>query len=459
MSSSSPTPAKVGLLTATAIVIASMVGTGVFGSLGFQVAGIPSGFPILLLWFLGGVISFCGAVCYAEIASMFPHSGGEYHLLSKSFSPFLGFLSGWLSVTVGFAAPIALNATLMGSYLGSIFEMTDPVSLAGNWKVPTHVFVFSLPVVLLVTLVHLGKISFIGRFQELFTYGKVALIVLLGTLGFVLGTRQPVSFLPADGDWGLVTSESFATSLVFVLYAYTGWNAATYMMDEVRNPEKNVPVALLLGTLFVTVLYLFVNASFLYSTPIESMKGQPEVGLIAAETFLGPKGGTAMGILISFGLISSISSMVWAGPRVSAAIGRDHPKFRLLERVNRNGVPALAILIQSTIVVALLLTATFEQLINYVQALLILSSLMVVVGVIWLRIRRPEWKRPYRAWGYPVTPILFSGFSLYVLWFQVKLKPVESAWGLLTLAVGAVLYFFISRRESGEIPPSDEKTA
>ncbi len=438
--SSSGTAAKVGLLTAVAIVIANMVGTGVFGSLGFQVAGIPSGFPILLLWLIGGVISFCGALCYAELASMFPRSGGEYHLLSETWNPFIGFLAGWLSVTVGFAAPIALNATLLGTYLGNIFECSS--------------FWFSIPAVLLVTMIHLGQVSFIGKFQEWFTYGKVALIIVLGLLGFVLGTRQPVSFLPAEGDLDLITSGPFAISLVYVLYAYTGWNAATYMMDEVKKPERNVPLALLIGTAVVTALYLFINASFLYSTPIGDMAGEAEVGLIAAETFLGPKGGVAMGILIGFGLISSISSMVWAGPRVSAAIGRDHKGFSLLSRTNRNGVPGIAILVQSVIVMILLVSATFEQLINYVQALLTISSLMVVIGVFYLRLKRPDIPRPYRAWGFPFTPAIFALISGYVLWFQLKDRTTEFLFGLLTLGIGAVVYAFLPALKSR----SDEKT-
>ncbi|MDA8908832.1 MAG: amino acid permease [Verrucomicrobiales bacterium] len=447
--STSAAAAKVGLLTATAIVIANMVGTGVFGSLGFQVAGIPSGFPILLLWLIGGVISFCGALCYAELASMFPRSGGEYHLLSETWNPFVGFLAGWISVTVGFAAPIALNASLMGEYLGNIFEMKRLIPVFGL-ELRLYVLVFSIPVVIFVTLIHLGRISFIGKFQELFTYGKVALILVLGLLGFVLGTRQPVSFLPAEGDFDLIASGPFAISLVYVLYAYTGWNAATYMMDEVKRPERNVPLALLIGTAVVTALYLFINASFLYSTPIEDMAGEAEVGLIAAETFLGPKGSVAMGILISFGLISSISSMVWAGPRVSAAIGRDHKGFSLLSRANRNGVPAIAILVQSVIVMILLLSATFEQLINYVQALLTISSLMVVIGVFYLRIKRPEIHRPYRAWGFPVTPALFAIISSYVLWFQLKDRTTEFLYGLLTLGIGLVVYLFLPAMKSNQ---------
>lgn len=418
---------KVGLATAIAIVVANMIGTGVFGSLGFQVAGIPSGFPILVLWLVGGLVSFCGAVCYAELASIFPKSGGEYHLLSKAWNPFIGFLAGWLSVTVGFAAPVAANAALLGGYMGSI------TGLSPLW--------FGIPVVVLVALVHLGKLSSIGIFQSGFTYAKVALILVLGLLAFFLGTAQPLSFLPKEGDGQLIASSGFAISLVYVLYAYTGWNAATYMMDEVRRPEKTVPLALLIGTAFVTVLYVFINLAFLYSTPIEKMAGQAEVGLIAAESILGPKGGMIMGILISFGLISTISSMTWAGPRVTAAIGRDHSRFQILGKLNKNGVPALAVLLQAAIVILLVASATFEQLINYVQALLTISSLMVVVGLVVLRVRRPDLHRPYRAWGYPLTPLTFGGLSLYVLWFQIQQKTVEFLYGLGTLGLGVVIYF------------------
>jgi len=438
MSSSAPGSAtgKIGLATAVAIVVANMIGTGVFGSLGFQVVGIPSGFPIMMLWLLGGIVSFCGAVCYAELASIFPKSGGEYHLLSKAWNPFLGFLAGWLSVTVGFAAPVAMNAVLLGEYMEKI------TGLSPLW--------FGIPVVVLVTLVHLGKLSSIGIFQSGFTYAKVALIVVLGLLAFALGTAQPISFLPEKGDGALIASGDFAVSLVYVLYAYLGWNAAIYMMDEVRRPEKTVPLALLLGTAIVTVLYVFINAAFLYATPIGKMAGQPQVGLIAAESILGARGGMVMGILISFGLISTISSMTWAGPRVTAAIGRDHGRLAVLGRTNRNGVPALAVILQSGIVLALVATSTFEQLINYVQPLLTICSLLVVAGVVVLRVRHPDLARPYRAWGYPLTPIVFGAVSLYMLWFQVQKKPAEILLGLGTLALGVAVYFLFVRGQASQ---------
>lgn len=423
--------AKVGLVTAIAIVVANMIGTGVFGSLGFQVAGIPSGFPIMLLWLLGGIVSFCGAVCYAEVASIFPKSGGEYHLLTRSWNPLIGFLAGWISITVGFAAPVALNAFLLGGY----FQMIT--GIGALW--------FAIPSVLLIALIHLGRLSSIGIFQSGFTYAKIALILVLGVLGFAVGKSQGISFLPQPGDGALIASSGFAISLVYVLYAYTGWNAATYMMDEVKRPERTVPLALLIGTLIVTALYMLINAAFLYATPIPEMAGNPEVGLIAARAILGPAGGTVMGVLIGFGLISTISSMTWAGPRVTAAIGRDHARFAFLSHTNRNGIPVWAVLLQTVVVIVLLCTSKFEQLINYVQALLTISSLLVVIGLVVLRFRSPDLPRPYRAWGYPVTPIIFAGVSFYVLWFQIQGKTTEFLYGLATLALGLVVYFAFVR--------------
>lgn len=426
------TVAKIGLPTAVAIVIANMIGTGVFGSLGFQVIGIPSGFPIILLWVIGGVLSFCGAVCYAELASMFPKNGGEYHLLSKTWSPFVGFLGGWVSIAVGFAAPIAANAVLLSGYIGKILGLSETVAK----------LVIAVPVLILVTAIHLGKIGMIGRFQSVLTYAKVVLIVVLGLLGFLIATAQPISFLPKEGDMELVFSSSFAISLVYVLYAYAGWNAATYMIDEVKNPQRTVPLALLIGTAVVTLLYVFLNASFLYSTPIEEMKGQKEVGLVAANSILGERGGMIMGILISFGLISTISSMTWAGPRVSSSIGRDYRAFRVLKNENRNGVPWIAILAQAVIVLVMI-PFRFDQLINYIQALLTLSSLLVVLGLFWLRFTRPDADRPFRAWGYPFTPLLFSAVSIYVLYFQMWGKKAEILAGLGTLALGVILYLIV----------------
>ncbi len=424
---------KVSLYTATAIVVANMVGTGIFGSLGYQVGAIPSGFPILLLWLVGGIISICGALCYAELAAMFPRSGGEYQLLRSSWSPLLGFLAGWVSIVAGFAAPIALNASLLGHYLAAI------TGWSGYW--------FSVPLLLLVTVIHLGKLSSIARFQSGFTTAKILLIIVLAVLGFTIGTRQTdISFLPVAGDGSAILSADFAVSLVYVLYAYAGWNAATYMMDEIHDAPRLVPRAILLGTALVTGLYIVVNAAFLYATPVDALAGQPEAGLIASQAILGERGGSLMGLLIAFGLISTISAMTWAGPRVTSTIGQDYRVFSQLAKNNRHGVPAIAIAMQSVFAIVLLITSTFETLLHYVQALLTLSSIAVVIGMIWLRISQPQLERPFRAWGYPVTPVIFLLMTGYILYFQIQQQPIQCLWGLLTLAVGFAVYWLAGRK-------------
>lgn len=433
--SSPPADSKISLLTAIAIVVANMVGVGVFTSLGFQVIDIPSGFPILLLWFVGGVLSFCGAVCYGELAAMMPRSGGEYHLLSESYHPLMGFLSGWISVTVGFGAPIAAAGLAFGEYMGAITG-------SGRGEL------YAAFLVILVTLVHLRGVRTASQFQVIFTSGKVFLILLLSFSAFLIGKSQGVSFLPQPGDLDLIFQPAFAISLFWVMYAYSGWNAAAYVAGEVRNPGRNVPLALVLGTGIVTVLYLMLNAAFLHVAPIEEMKFQEEVGLIAATHIFGEQGGKVMGLLISFGLVSTISSMIWAGPRVTQVMAEDYRLFGFLSVKNRFGSPGWAILLQAAIVLILLVTSTFESLIYYIQALLFVSSLLVVLAVFVLRFRRPEADRPYKTWGYPVTPAVFLAATVLMLIKFASERPSETLWGLLTLVSGFAVYYIAKRRQT-----------
>ena len=426
-------PLRISLAPAVAIVVANMVGTGVFTSLGFQVIGIPNGMPILVLWLLGGLLSFCGAVCYGELAAMMPRSGGEYHFLTESFHPLAGFLSGWVSVAVGFAAPIAAAGLAFGTYVHSVFPALPPAPLASA-------------LVLLVTAIHLGGVAVASRFQVIVTGGKILLIVILATCAWLVAGRATGALEMEWGRWMPLFSSDFALSLYFVMYAYSGWNAAAYVAGEVENPARNVPRALVLGTGLVTLLYVALNMAFLRVVPVEVMKGKVEVGCFAAEHIFGAKGGRWMALLISFGLISTVSSMVWAGPRVTQVMGEDYRLFGYLSARNRWGAPHLAIFLQALIVLLLIQFALFEQIILYIQAILTLSSLLVVGAVIYLRIRYPKTPRPYRTWGYPVTPLLYLAASLYMLVVIVQKRPVETAWGLGTLLVGAAIYAFAGRR-------------
>ena len=430
---------KIGLTSATAVVVGNMIGVGVFTSLGFQLFGIGSGFSLLFLWLLGGIYSLMGALCYAELASALPRSGGEYHLLSRTLHPAAGFASGWLSLTVGFAAPVALAAMAFGSYVGSILGYGD----GGKSLLSTLLIVA-------VTACHLRDVRFGSRFQLAATSLKLALVALLIGCGFLLGENQGMSFLPTGDGLKEIFTSDFAISFYFVTFSYSGWNAAAYIVGEVRAPQRTVPRALLIGTALVTVLYVLVNAAFLYSTPADSMRGQAEVGLVAAQSIFGESGGKLVGALIAIGLISAVSAMTWAGPRVGQMMGEDYRALRFLGRRTRRNVPATAILIQSAIAILLAATRKFEVVLHYIEFSLVISLAATVFGLIWLRWKKPELAcaATFRCPGFPYVPALFILLSLYISARAVIRHPGESLWGLATLASGVVVYFLLRRHPS-----------
>jgi len=419
---------KVSLTTATSIVVANMVGTGVFTSLGFQVADLPSAFVILLLWTLGGAVALSGALSYAELAAALPRSGGEYHFLSRIFHPALGFLSGWTSATVGFAAPIALSAMAFGTYAKGLAPGVSPLLL-------------SLVLVWGTSAVHFTGLQRGSAFQNWFTLLKVVLIAGFIVAGFVVPATPGSSFLPAAHDWHLMTGGAFAIALVYVMYSYSGWNASTYIVTEIREPERNVPRSVCMGTLAVVGLYVALNAAFLRTTPMPAMSGQLEVGLISGRQIFGAAGGQVVAALICLGLISAVSSMIWIGPRVTVAMGEDLPGLALLAIKTRNGTPRVALAAQALITTVLLLTGKFQDVLVYIQLALILFSALTVLGVIVLRVREPELARPYRTWGYPFTPALFLAVSGIMIFYIVKTQPWESLKGLATILAGLIVYF------------------
>jgi APA family basic amino acid/polyamine antiporter len=419
--------ATVSLVTATAIVVADMVGVGVFTSLGFQVKDITSGFSLLLLWVVGGIVAMCGAISYAELASMFPRSSGEYNFLRRIYHPALGFLAGWLSGTVGFAAPTALAAMAFGIYFKSVVPEFPPL-------------VSGLIVVWLVSLVHLTGLRHISLFQNVWTAIKLAMIVVFIIAGFTLGTPQPISFAPTTIDFTHIVSAPFFISLVFVMYSYSGWNAATYIIGELKDPHYTLPRALFFGTIIVSILYVALNAVFLYTTPMSALSGQLDVAMIAGNSIFGTFGGRIVGALICLGLISSISAMVWIGPRVTMTMGEDLPLLRFFAQKSRTGVPARAILLQCIVATLLLLTQSFEAVLDFIQFSLTLSSFLTVLGVIVLRMSKPDLPRPYRAWGYPVTPLIFLTVMLFMMYYLIVNRPLQSVAGLAIMLAGLSIY-------------------
>src|SRR5437588_1577690 len=286
---------RVGFVTACSIVIANIIGTGIFTSLGFQLNDIQSGFALLMLWVVGGIAALCGALCYGELSAALPRSGGEYHFLSRIYHPAVGFMAGFVSATVGFAAPVALAAMAFGKYFTGVFGMGSP-------------FLLSFVVVWMVAVFHLGNLQVGSAFQNVSTLVKLLLIGTLIAAGFFVPAKQPISLFPAPGDTMAILSGPFAIALVYVMYSYSGWNAGAYISGEIKQPKKTVPRSLLVGTGLVIVIYVLLNAVFLATTPLQDLKGRLEVALIAGKHIFGTNGGGVAVAVICLGLVSAISS-------------------------------------------------------------------------------------------------------------------------------------------------------
>ncbi|MFL5753137.1 MAG: APC family permease [Bacteroidia bacterium] len=421
---------KIGFATAVSLVIANMIGTGVFTSLGFQVMGVHTFFAVLVLWLIGGIMALCGALVYGEIGAAFPQSGGEYNYLSKLYHPLVGFLSGWVSSTVGFAAPVALAAMALGKYVQSVFPSADPTLTA-------------ICVLAAITLLHATDLKAGAGFQRALTFLKVGFILFFIIAGLMsTSSHQELSLLPTSESYSdIFANGAFAVSLFWVSYSYSGWNAAAYMTGEIENPNRNLPRSLFVGTLIVSILYVLLNYIFLLTTPVAELSGQVEIGHISATHIFGESFGNFMGIIISLLLVSSISAMVMVGPRVVSSIGEELKLLNLFSIKNKRGVPFIAVIFQSLIALVLILTAKFNEVLELIGFTLSLFTTLTVFGVFILRYKFKTLERPYRTWAYPATPIIFLIINAWILYYGFTSKMSSSLYGLAIVAVGALIWF------------------
>ncbi len=419
---------KIGFATAVSLVIANMIGTGVFTSLGFQVTGIHSLFAVLLLWVIGGIMALCGALVYGEIGAAFPQSGGEYNYLSKLYHPFVGFLSGWVSSTVGFAAPVALASMAFGKYAQSVFPALNPTVLA-------------VVVLALITSLHATDLKAGAGFQRTVTFFKVGFVVFFIIAGLVSRQHQDISILPDSlGFSDVFSNNAFAVSLFWVSYSYSGWNAAAYMTAEIEQPHKTLPRSLLMGTLVVTVVYILLNYVFLLSAPVGELAGQVEIGHISATHIFGTNFGNLMGIVISLLLVSSISAMVMVGPRVISSIATELKPLHFFSGTNKKGVPFVAVIFQSLVSLVLILTAKFNEVLELIGFTLTLFTTLTVFGVFILRYKFKHIPRPYTTAFYPLTPIVFLIINSWILYYGFTSNISSSVYGLGIVALGALVW-------------------
>jgi APA family basic amino acid/polyamine antiporter len=427
---------KISLTGAVAVIAACMIGTGVFTSLGYQVLGIKSVFAIIVLWATGGLAALCGALVYAELAVRYPGSGGEYNYLSRIYHPALGFLSGWTSATIGFAAPIAAAAMAFGKYFSQIVPIDSTIAAA--------------IVIILAALINFAGITLSELIQKSATYLNLALILVLILCGvFIIGDYKHFSFTIGKPDWDSIMSHSFAVSLIYVSYAYSGWNAVTYIAGEVKDPVKTVPKSLIWSVILVSTLYILLNFVFLLRVPMENLAGQNEVGAIAANAIFGPIGSKIIAGLICLGLMASVLGMTIAGPRVTDKIGQDMPALKFLAYRNKSGAPIVAILLQVGISMTLALTAAFDVVIRYVGFTLALFTTLTVAGILivrWIK-NEPLAEGLYRLPLFPVPAIVFILLEIWMLTFTMIDHPIESLAGLGTVLSGLIVYLIFSPKK------------
>jgi APA family basic amino acid/polyamine antiporter len=449
MASSPSLLRQLGLYTATALVISNMIGQGIFTTTGYLAGQLGSPSIVLFIWLVGAVFALAGAFCYSELGINFPASGGEYVYLTRAYGPTWGFMSGWTSFFAGFSAPIAAAAIAFADYLGYFFPFFKQDNSWFKWSWGDFgvqlggAQILAASLILLFTILNLFGVEFIARIQNTLTSIKVVVLVVFIALGFAIG----------NGDWGHFSQSTtrtvttsvpaqFAISLFWIYVAYSGWNAATYVAEELRKPERTLPLALTIGTLLVAGLYLLLNVIFIYAVPLSDMKGVIAVGSLAAKALWGPGAGGFFSALVAVALMSTVNAEVTIGPRLYYAMAKNGAFLPVAAKVHpvwRTPVPA--ILFQG--LCAILMTLfSFGLLIVYIGFLLNFFAVLAVSSLFRLR-RREGWQKlGVVNFAWPLLPVLFVVPGLWMTIYGALLAPAISFAAALTLAAGAAVYHF-----------------
>ena len=423
------------LTPASVAVISNMIGTGIFTTTGLMAGMGAAGGDILLAWLLGGVIALCGALCYGEVGANLPQSGGEYHYISRLVHPALGFISGILTLCVSFSAPIAAAAIAMNLYISRVVD---------GWPVR----IMAAGIILLLALLHSYDLRLGSRFQVFITILEVLLIVaFIG--GVFLGSSAVRTDTGFDVSPNFLLSSPFAVVLVFVAFAYSGWNAAAYIGAELNRPERTLPRALLIGTGIVTALYLLLNVSYLMVVSPSELAGVEQVGFVVGERLWGTSAANAISLTLAFIMLCPTSAMLMIGPRVAEAMARDGFLPEVFGRLNSRNVPSRSVALLAVIAVIIAVTSSFGPLLIYIGFTLNVFSALTVVGL--FRLRRQGRSRHKICIGYPVTPIIFLAFTVWMTVWSIQSQPAATIAGILTLA-GAYGIYLLRVRSMGAIP-------
>lgn len=430
---------SLGYFSLTNIVIGDMIGAGIFTTSGLLLAQLHDPLLLLVLWGIGGVIALSGALSYSELGAKYPKAGGDYAFLKELFSPLVGFLSGWVSFFVGFSAPVAASSLAFSEYLmRTLPEDALPGEL--EWvKKGT-----AIGIILVFTLVHYFGLQSGSKVQNILTVVKVALILVFVGVGFTYGEGSLDHFRSTlEGVSEKADMKSIGLALMWIMFAYSGWNASTYVGSEVIKPARNIPRSLITGTLIVTGMYILLNMLYVYAVPAGEMEGVISIGGLTANKLFNRTLDQFFSLFIAVILLSAISVLTIIGPRVYYAMAESGHFFPMAKRINRSRVPGTSILMQSALAILFIVSGTFDQIITLLSFSLGIFPILAVAGVFKLRIRRTSARKMP---GYPVLPAMFILFSSVILVLSYMERPVESSIALGIIAAGVPVYYMLMPR-------------
>jgi basic amino acid/polyamine antiporter, APA family len=440
---------QLGIISATALVVSNMVGTGIFATSGFLAGDLGDPMLVLVIWLVGAMFALIGAFCYSELGINFPASGGEYVYLTRAYGPTWGFMTGWVSFFAGFSAPIAAAALAFSDYLGYFFPVLKQEN--AHFTIGSGAFSLKLggaqiaasALVAVFTLLNFFGVRRVARVQNVLTATKVMVLVAFIGLGFLIGTGNWDHFsMPAVRTSATPLAAQFAISLFWIYVSYSGWNAATYVAEELKRPERTLPAALAVGTALVAALYIGLNLVFIYAAPLEEMKGVVAVGALAASKLFGPGVAGTFSALMALSLVSTVNAMVTIGPRVYYAMAKNGAFLPVAAKVDpRWHTPVPAILLQGLCTILMTLTP-FPALVVYIGFTLNFFAVMSVTSLFKFR-RRPEWQKlRIVSFAFPLLPALFVLIGAWMTVYGMMLEPKVSLAAVLTVATGAAVYHF-----------------
>ena len=447
--SKDPLIRQLGLFDSTMMMMGIVIGSGIFLTTGIMAQAVPSAPMILLAWLLGGLLILAGALTYAELGVSLPEAGGQYVYLREAYGHLYGFLFGWKMFLVNMTASIAALGVAFAEYFGSFFPSLSTQEIVFSSRVGGLTYTMSrgqlvaVAMIVLLTAVNYVGVAFGKTAQNILTVIKIGTILGFIIFGFAFARGTSIDLSLNPEGWGIgQLLTGFGLAFVSVFWAFDGWNNINYVAGEIRNPKRNLKFALIMGTLGIILLYFFTNVIYFLALPVGEMKGVVTVAEKASASLFGATAAGLISAMILISILGALNGSIFVGPRVYYAMARDGLFFKKVGEVHpRFKTPGFSLVLQAIWASLLALTGTFEQLFTFAMFAGILFWVLAACAIFTLRKKRPDLSRPYKAWGYPVVPMIFIVALSGILLNTLIRRPVESLSGVVLMIVGIPVYY------------------